>query len=122
VLGRRFVNGAAANDRFQYVHVRDVFGWDFERVAIKDDEICDFTDLQGAGDVVFVEFIGGVNRGGSQNRFAREARVFSQLTVEFRWGAGRIRACHTDLQGKSFVERIHGPITAEGDPRASGCQ
>ena len=37
VLGCRFVNRAAANDRFQYVHVRDVFGWDFQRVAIKDD-------------------------------------------------------------------------------------
>ena len=98
----------------------DVFGWDFQRVAIKDDEICEFTDLQGACDVVFVEFIGGVNRSGSQNRFAREARVFPQLTVELRWGAGRIRARHTDLRkpsssastGQSLPKVMRAPAAA----------
>ena len=64
-----------------------------------------FPDLQGAGDVVFVEFVGGVDRGGAQNRFAREPGIFAQPTVEFRWGVGRIGACNTDLEGKPFVER-----------------
>ena len=94
----------------------------FQRFAVDDDEIGQFSDFQRTGDVVFVKFVSGLNGGSPQNRFAREAVVFAQLSAEFWRRVGSIRARHANFQGEPFVEEVDGPIAAKSDACAGGRQ
>lgn len=54
VLRPRRVGRLAADDGLQHLHIRDVFRWNFQRIAIKQNQVRQFANLQRACGVVLV--------------------------------------------------------------------
>jgi len=102
------------------VDISDVLGRNGERVAVEDDEVGKFADLQGAGDVVLMEFVSGVNRGGAKNRLTREAGIVAEPAVVFGRSGGGVCAGDADFESEPFIESVDGPIAAKSDASASG--